>query len=140
MGVGIAAWGLKDYLKLCQTVLLMLPSQKCFSWALESPALTRRFHSPALQGVELAHQFDQRVGGWFGHQGGDGACAGGLRRAAVPLSSIWARRVLQGPTLKTLARGGGDKQGWCKLELHQNTCTSVYQSRIALFELLQSFC
>lgn len=32
-------------------------------------------HSPALQCVELAHQLDQRVGGWFGHQGGDGACA-----------------------------------------------------------------
>lgn len=56
---------------------------------------------PALQGVELAHQFDQWVGGWFGHQGGDGACAGGLRGATVPLCSIWARRVLQGPTLKT---------------------------------------
>lgn len=64
---------------------------------------TMKLHltEPALQGVELAHQFDQWVRGWFGHQGGDCACAGGLRRAAVPLCSIWARRVLQGPTLKT---------------------------------------
>lgn len=69
---------------------------------LGGPAPTIRFYSPALQGVELSHQFDQWVGGWFGHQGGDGACAGRLRRAAVPLCSIWARRVFQGPTLKTL--------------------------------------
>lgn len=61
-------------------------------------------HLPALQGVEFAHQFDQRIGGWFGHQGGDGACAWGLWSATVPFSSIWARRVLQRPSLKTLER------------------------------------
>lgn len=62
----------------------------------------------ALQGVELAHHFDQRVGGWFGHQGRDGACARGLRGATIPLCSVRARRVLQGPTLK--ASGQADIQ------------------------------
>lgn len=139
-GWGISAWGLKDYLKLPDSSInaaasnfLMLKAVIVFSRAVGSPAHT--FHSPALQGVEFAHQFDQWVGGWFGHQGGDGACAGGLRGAAVPLCSVWARRVLQGPTLKTLGRGGGgDRQGWCKVKLHQNTCMSAHQSSTALLD------
>lgn len=79
----------------------MLRALNSFSWVLESYIPKHKFHIPALQGVELAHHFDQRVGGWFGHQGGDGACARGLRRAAIPLCSVRARWVLQRPTLKT---------------------------------------
>lgn len=79
----------------------MFKSLNLFCRAPRSPALAYSFHSPALQGVELTHQFDQWVGGWFGHQGRYGACAGGLRRAAVSLRSIRTRRVLQGPTFKT---------------------------------------
>lgn len=56
---------------------------------------------PALQGVELSHQFDQRVGRWFGHQGWDGTCAWRLWRPAVPFCSLRERRVLQRPTLET---------------------------------------
>lgn len=98
------------------TVLLTLPSLRCLKVALEVFSKTHRFHSPALQGVELAHQFDQRVGGRFGHQGGDGACAGGFGGA---LCSVWERRVLHGPPLVTLEGGGGWRQSGCKSELRQ---------------------
>lgn len=118
-GGDIAALGLRDYLKLSQTVLIMLVSlnfscrgpwkmgpllDRCGSPQISvwHPALQRpRWNSPALQGVELAHQFDQRVGGRFGDQGGDSAGAGRLRGAALPLCPVWARWVLQGPSLKT---------------------------------------
>lgn len=46
----------------------------------------------------------------------------------------------KGRRSKPLQEEAATNRVWCKLELHQKTCVSVYQSRIALLELLQSFC
>lgn len=89
-------------------------------------------HLPALQGVEFAHQFDQRIGGWFGHQGRDGASAWGLWSVTVPFSSIWARRVLQRPSLKTLER----ERRWKRVLLCYNRAAPKGLQPISPFLLL----